>query len=407
MRKINRTDVLKLVLVLAFVAAIGTSVGAIGRFTPTHAIVEPVFCGSCHPDQIRELNATTHLPHFAGAIIEEAEAIEAGGTGVVTQAEAVSGACMMCHNTWANRDKIVVNGYNLLSDIDTGFGVQTKLTFNGNGVGFNPRQSGGTSNAKTATAYDVAVTSTTQKIRLGSSVSAITATVQDPGSSGLAAGTKLNATVDYNLNGSVGIDLLNSTNVSVLNGTGALKIVYTVSGEAKTYKEVWGALSALSPQPGAFWDDSAKASTDTASCGNPEKGLCHIVEVAVGKSTKNQMQENNLGSGGSSSGSGNGIYFQHEMAYTSAEYAAKQVKLCGVCHVNKLPPMTPEGEPIRQEIGAEAVYRYSHSAVLINTTNDTIISPDWAHRQVQCIRCHSHAGIGGEYAGVQSTIGTP
>lgn len=399
MRKINRSDVLRIVLLLAFVSAIGASLGSIGRFTPTHAIVEPVYCGACHTDQIAELNATTHLPHFAGAIYEEAESIEAGGAATVTQAEAISGGCMMCHNTWNNRDKIYVNGYSLTT-AETVAGTQTKLTMNG--IGFTPASTA-------ATMYDVAVTSATQYIRLGTSVNTIKVYVQDPGTSGLAVGLALANVTDYTFN-TTGITLSGAGNATLLNDSdpdASLKITYKVgtTGAVKSYKEVWGELSALSPQPGAFWDDTAKTSTDTASCGNVEKGLCHAVEISVGKNTKNQMQENNLGTGGASSGSGNGIYFQHEMAYTSAEYAAKQVKLCGVCHVNKLPPMDANGEPIRQTLAnGQVVIRVSHGTELINTTDLTTTSSDWAHKQVQCIRCHSHAGISaiGGITGVQS-----
>jgi hypothetical protein len=392
--KYTKSTIAKILILFAILAGIGFASANIGRFTPTHAIVEPVYCGACHPDQIVELNATTHLPHFAGAIIEEAEAIEAGGAKTVTQAEAISGGCMMCHNTWNNRDKIILNGYSVTT-ANTVAGVQTKLSYND--IGFNPDPIKG----KAATQYDVAVTSASQVIRLGSNVSGIKVFVQDPGASGLTAGVQLVLTSDYTVN-ITGVTLSGAGNASILNTTpssAALKITYTVNnGAVTTYKGAWAELSALSPQAGAFYNDQGTdPATGTASCGNPEKGLCHAVEISVGKNTKNQMQENNLGANGASSGSGNGIYFQHDMAYTSAEYAAKQVKLCGVCHVNKLPPMTADGEPIRQDVTGAAVIRSSHGTEIINTTSGlTITSPDWAHRQVQCIRCHSHAGIGGE-----------
>jgi hypothetical protein len=384
MRKINRQDVLKIVLVLALVGGVGMSMAAVGRFTPTHAIVEPVYCGSCHPDQVIELNATTHLPHFSGAVYQQAEAMEAGGAATVTQAEAISGGCMMCHNTWNNREKIFVTGYNLTSQNN-----QTELSYND--ITFT--------NTNASSQFDVAVTSASQFIRLGTGVSGIKVSVQDPGTSGVVAGTALKSPADYTAN-TTGITLVGSTNVTALNGTGALKITYNVAGNATDFKTVWGDLSALSPTPGYFNDDK----TGTASCGNPEKGLCHITEIAVGKNTMNTMLENQAGGTGVQLGSGNGIYFQHEMSYTSAEYAAKQVKLCGVCHVNKLPPMDANGEPIRQDVAGARLVRVSHGTNLIDTQNLTLSSSEWAHRQVQCIRCHSHAGIGGEDAitGVRS-----
>jgi len=372
MRKINRQDVLKIVLVLALVGGVGMSMAAVGRFTPTHAIVEPVYCGSCHPDQVIELNATTHLPHFSGAVYAQAEKMEAGGAATVTQAEAISGGCMMCHNTWANRDKIFVTGYNLTTENGS-----TKLAYND--ITFT--------STNASSRFDVAVTSTSQVIRLGTGVSGIKVTVQDPGTSGVTAGKALNSS-DYTAT-ATGITLSPSTDVTALNGTGALKITYNVPGTATDFKTVWGDLSALSPRPGYFNDDM----TGTASCGNPEKGLCHVTEIAVGKNTMNTMLENQAGGAGVQKGSGNGIYFQHEMSYTSAEYAAKQVKLCGVCHVNKLPPMDANGEPIRQDVAGARLVRVDHGTNLIDTQNLTQTSSEWAHRQVQCIRCHSHAGI--------------
>jgi len=381
MRKINRTDVLKIVLVLGFVSAIGVSVGAIGRFTPTHAIVEPVYCGACHPDQIVELNATTHLAHFSGAVIEEAEAINAGTTTESLQAEAISGGCMMCHNTWGNREKIFLTNFNI-TDLGNN---NSKITYNDINV----------ANSNASVIYNVAITSPTQFIRLGSSINTAPSalapklTVQVPGGSGLLVGTVINATAN-----STGVTLAGDANDISINGTGTVKITYTVTGTTVSFKDAWGQLSGLSPKPGYFFNDQ----TGAASCGNPEKALCHAVEITVGKNMANQLQENTAGANGAQLGSGNGIYFQHDMAYTSAEYQAKQVKLCGVCHVDKLPPMDADGNPIQQTQPGVGVFYKGHGATpSINTTGASatiVTSKDWAHRQVQCIRCHSHAGIG-------------
>lgn len=379
MRKINRQDVLKIVLVLALVGGVGMSMAAVGRFTPTHAIVEPVYCGSCHPDQVRELNATTHLPHFMGAIYEEAEAAAKPRTSSITLAESVSGGCMMCHNTWNNRDKIFVKGYEIVENVSGTGEYQLKL----NDVGFG--------NENTNTLYDVAVVvpagSSIQTIRLGSNVNNIKVTVQDPGTSTVyKAGASVKQSGNYTLNGTTGIDLLISGPViAELNATGgALKIVSNVNnGQTVDFKTLWGDLSAMSPTPGVFYNDQSGKNT----CGNSEKGACHIVEVATGLNMVNKMAENKQGV------SGSGTYFQHDMAYTSAEYAAKQVKLCGACHINKLPPMDANGEPIRQDItDTPKVWRSSHGTIY--ETEITTISSDWAHKGVQCIRCHGHAGIG-------------
>lgn len=396
MRKINRTDVLKMVLVLAFVGAIGVSMGAIGRFTPTHAIAEPVFCGSCHPDQIRELNATTHLPHFSSAIYEGAEAIAAGNPAAeVTKAEAVSGGCMMCHNTWANKDKIFLQGYELVPDPNGNLNGQYQVKIND--INFKPTTD--------AVQYNIAVSlngsSNQQIIRLGTNVNTIKVYVQDPGASTLlTAGQQLTVTTDYTLLGTTGVTLLgtsaNITDINASNNAGSVRITYKVlNGVTESLKVVWGDMSAKSPAAGAFFNDV----TGKDSCGNPEKAICHAAEVAIGKNVMNQMAENQVGASGAQLGSGSGIYYQHEMAYTSAEYAAKQVKFCGVCHVNKLPPMDADGEPIAQTLAAENVV---YTKTGFNLTNVTITPPDWAHRQVQCVRCHGHAGIGEELTGVKS-----
>lgn len=388
--KLDKVAIGKIFVLIVLVAGIGYASANIGRFTPTHAIVEPVFCGSCHPDQVIELNATTHLPHFMGAIVEEAEAVTAGSGATVTLAESISGGCMMCHNTWYNRERIFVNGYEIQQNVSGTGNYYLKY----NDIVFKP--------TNTSTMYDVIVTNNMtildagQVVRLSGGIvtsgkNAPSITVQDPSTSGIVIGTKLNASAgDYTV-GSTNITLLNSTNVTTLGAANAsVKITYTLtSNSTRNLKDMWGDLSAMSPTAGVFFNDQ----TGSPSCGNSEKGFCHAVEITLGKNVANQLPENKLQALGIG-GSGNGIYFQHEMAYTSAEYAAKQVKLCGACHFNKLPPMDSDGNPIRIENNAPSVYRSSHG--VIYQSNITTISSDWAHKQVQCIRCHGHAGIGPE-----------
>lgn len=378
----NRKLTIQLVLAIALIAAIATAAPYVGRFTPTHKIVEPVYCGACHPEQVEELSATTHLPHFAGAVYEEAEAIMAGGTAETTQAEAVAGGCMMCHNTWANRELFFVNGYSLTTDSTTG---NTKVVFN----------DVTTTRTNKSILYDVAVNTASgdQFQRLGTNITPgkTAIYVQDPGSSGLIAGSKLNNS-EFTTNSTGATLLASAVNVTLLNGTGTVRIEYQLnSTEVRSLTEMWGELSALSPTQGAFRNDQAAASGYT--CGNPEKAMCHAIETAVGKGQANLMAENGLGARGS------GVYFAHEMAYTSVEYSAKQVKLCAVCHVNKLPPMNSDGTPISQIGNTPPVIRVSHGEEILNTTTMTVTSSDWAHKQIQCIRCHSHAGIG---SGVES-----
>ncbi len=379
----DKRKIAKLTIALLIVASVGLAMASIGRFTPTHAIAEPVYCGACHTDQVAELNATTHLPHFSQAIYEVAEQVGAGGTTEMTTAEAVSGGCMMCHTTWNSRDLIYVNGYNLSTNVNDSYGNTTdnyRLTYNDIV----------TSRTNSSVQYDIFVLTpgTDQFVRLGSNITPTTSSakvyVQDAGSSGLTNGSQITASSNYTVNGT-GVTLLAAGSaITALNNTGSVRITYKLnSTEIRSLKEMWGELSALSPTQGVFYDD--KQGKD--SCGNSEKGFCHAVEYTLGLNMNNKLPENKLGV------SGSGIFFQHDMAYTSAEYAAKQVKLCAVCHFNKLPPMTADGEPIRLNVtDINKVYRVSHGAVF--ETNITLISADWAHKQVQCIRCHSHAGIG-------------
>ncbi len=389
--KFSKTNLARIFVLMVLVVGIGYATASIGRFTPTHAIKEPVYCGSCHPDQVQELNATTHLPHFMGAIVEEAEAVSAPNTAGITLAESVSGGCMMCHNTWNIRDQIFVNGYELNTNVDGTGNYQLKL----NDVVLSATNK--------STRYDVAVklAGGNQFIRLGSDIvqtgkNMPKVTVQDPGTSGVVIGTALNSTAgEFSIN-ATGVTLLDAGNVTALNASGdsAVKITYQLtSNQTRSLKEMWGELSALSPTQGVFYNDQEGRNT----CGNSEKGFCHAVETVAGLNVANKLPENKLGVYGS------GIYFQHEMAYTSAEYQAKQVKLCGACHFNKLPPMDADGNPKRQDVtDIPQVYRSSHG--VIYQTNITTISSDWAHKQVQCIRCHGHAGIGTEDAptGVRS-----
>jgi hypothetical protein len=60
-----------------------------------------VYCGSCHPEEVQELNATTHLIFFAMYINRYALAASGNNT-TVTAAESISDGCEMCHSYWDN-----------------------------------------------------------------------------------------------------------------------------------------------------------------------------------------------------------------------------------------------------------------------------------------------------------------
>jgi hypothetical protein len=392
MRKINRQDVLKLVLVLALVAGIGFAMGSIGRFVPTHKIVQPVYCGSCHPEQVEELNETTHLGDFAERIERAVE--ETNPTLEKSAAEYVSGGCQMCHNYWDNFKWFGLK--NVAVDVVEG-DVPALGMIQSEG---NPTDIYGNA----VSPYGLGSTK--------SYVMNVTGRRYD------------SATYPSNWN-------------SIVVAWPAGLDVYQYTYGNTTYSRldyVWSRLSALSPGPVGFrvLNGTNPAGAALAGCGTAEKGLCHAATDAVALSMLGAKREfpefPNLatnGSNGTVSGinpqnmttlTGSGVFFQHEMAFTTAQYAAKPVKICGSCHVFKLPPMRWGGEPWAVKdvwdysngnypnsdpFGFRPTYNdltgeanvESHVGTQTKEFNVMFRTPDWAHSNVPCIRCHVHAGI--------------
>lgn len=445
MRKIEKRDVLKLVLVLALIAGIGFAMGTVGRFVPTHKIVEPVYCGSCHPEQVGELASTTHLGSFAAnaqtmanrpknAASEAAgDPFAEGNAGygrpalgkLMSDAEAISAGCTMCHNYWENFKWFGVVNFTLEQDQIDNPDPVTDIYGN-----------------------------TVSPYGLGSTKAFI---------------AKMNATD----NAIVGIE-------PWAYGIDNWQYTDPVTDQVHTRLDyVWSALSSKSPGPVAFQvyknpgitiygaggDDGklvkARGGTRYVSCGSAEKGMCHIAENAVamaaGEKKLEYPNQSSLRDSVGGAQEGAGVFFTHEMAYTTAQYAAKPVKICGACHMLKLPPMKWGGEPwagdeiraastgvpyaekayIGQNDPTKGNYGYAgpeHKIVIDNTegVRDSIMgytgdpftpdltptydqsgkiswtrdgtasmdvtykTPDWAHQIVPCIRCHTHAGINGE-----------
>jgi hypothetical protein len=399
MRKINKMDVLRLVLVLALVAGIGLAFGAVGRFVPTHKIVQPVYCGSCHPEQVAELSATTHLGKFSEEI--EDWTMNANGTApgnvresAYPNARIISGGCVMCHNFWENMKWYGVRNFAL-------------------------------------EAYDSDNPSITQLEPptdiYGNEVS--------PYGLGSTKQYYMNATlVKSNPTLNIGVDLSVEPWQAGLNNYS-----YTDSlGTHSRLDYVWSALSAKSPGPIGFVRvNSSTGARSSCAGGTVEHGLCHMAASAVVLAytdKKNEVMDfpddnsSSTGFTGSTSRTGKGIFFTHEMAFTTAQYAAKPVKICGACHVLKLPPMQWGGEPWAiAEIKAFSAgvdpadpfgFRPTYNDLVavagedmqveknylesIGRAENTLTlpvafrTPDWAHANVPCIRCHVHAGINGE-----------
>lgn len=305
-KKTIATAIIGILLISAMSLAASAS---IGRFTPTHAIVEPVYCGACHPEQVDELSATTHLLHFANAVGEAAE----NNGEEITMAQAIASGCQMCHNSWGNRELFGIANYS----------------------------------------YD-------SGSHLAQWESVATSGVEN--------------TVFYWTNGSPQYS----------------------EGDTDYMRldRLWGDLSSKSPntQMAFKLTNGSNTSEQLASCGSIEKGLCHAVQTSAGLSAAGKKGE-------SPAGYGNTNYYTHEMAYTTADYVGKQVKYCAVCHVNKLPPMEDDGTAIEATGGDISLLYQHHGDHYFNVSWQ---SNDFAHKNVQCIRCHSHAGINNIGTGVSS-----
>jgi hypothetical protein len=373
MRKINRMDVIKIMLVLALVAGTGLAIASVGRFEPTHMITKEVYCGSCHPEEVQELNATTHLAHFAKGV---SSGVVAAGGNPVSAAESISDGCEMCHSYW---DNLPNYGVANLSVSQSQQNVLLLTDIYGNTV--SP------SGLSTTALYAVNITGV------------------GPWQGGL-----------------------NAYRYTDSSGTNWTRLDY-----------LWSDLSSISPMPALFNDTNksfvsvtshgttSKVLGDTSqgatSCGaaSAERGMCHIAQTAV-----TQMELGKLMSANGIASETSAL-FRHEMAYTTDQYAAKPVKMCAVCHVDKLPPMTWGGEPWSQGVIEAASANNGSAPIALNGVNNnpydpfgfapaydstgfismnnaanstaalavTYKTPDWAHANVPCIRCHEHAGING------------
>ncbi len=366
MRKICRTDVIKIMLVLALVAGTGLAVASVGRFEPTHMITKEVYCGSCHPEEVQELNTTTHLNNFASDISTMAQ-----NSGVnLSSAQTVSDACEMCHSFWDNFPNIGVSNFSVNQSQRN---VLLLTDIYGNTV----------SPSGLATTYAYNIT--------------ITAASGSGGTGGFGAPNDNNYIVATPWQ--AGIGTYEYTNATT--GTTYDRLDY-----------VWSNLSSISPMPATYRFVDPTNPTDIAGCDSAEKGMCHIAKSAIVQAELGHLPEAST-------------LFRHEMAYTTDQYAAKPVKICGACHVDKLPPMTWGGEPWSQGV-IQAASANNGSAPLLGANNNpydpfgfqpaydstgfanvndptispanmavTYKTPDWAHANVPCIRCHEHAGING------------
>ena len=403
MRKINKMDVVRLVLVLMLVAGIGLAFGAVGRFVPTHKIVQPVYCGSCHPEQVQELSTTTHLGKFADEVSSlingEDSAVyppEFKAT-ITTNARTISAGCTLCHNFWENMKWFGVKNFDIQEvQVDN---PEAVIDIYGNVV--SPYGLAST----TGYVWNVTAIDTTRASRL------------------------------YVKGWDRGID------------------DYQYTDPTGTYTRldyVWSRLSAVSPGPAIYAGTYFRAGEGVVyrvgcAIGNTEHGLCHIAAGAAARAAlggKYDLTDVTIGGGDGDNGllfnrtvavpgDLSGTFYTHEMAFTTAQYAAKPVKLCGACHVFKLPPMMWGGEPwaindIRfadDSVGevAGTGINYGGPFDFRPTYNDLVglagdkmpfegglaeanavsapvafRTADWAHANVPCIRCHAHAGVNGD-----------
>lgn len=453
MRKINRQDVARTVMVLLLVAGVALAADSVGRFSPSHKIVQPVYCAQCHPEQFEELTETTHLAGFVNNLKRATDVANPGLEEPIKNETLISAACTMCHNNWDNFQEYGLGDFYLKYDASAG----TNLAKNAKVVMWN------FGNVKTATPSPNKGNITVKLTNLSDPVAGdINAVVkiwlenykgQNTDTYGeftvVATGV---GNVTFNTGNSTGspyltiVDALGppiygdyfnfsntnnagsplQENVSSIYGkkdylsTAKDEYVFVVNAtktvttdsllkqpfalhttflyEVTRMDAVWGNQSKNSPTPGIYYStygnpDPAKTDSYSrpATCGNVEKGGCHAAVSAVALSELGKMPEFPASKVNGVSAYGANVFFKHEMAYTTADYAAKSVKLCAACHVNKLPPMTDEGIPIGTS--EELVISAHGSPIVI----DEVESPaNWAHQQVACIRCHAHAGINEE-----------
>ncbi len=391
----DRNFGVKAIIAISIIAAIMFAAPSIGRFAPTHKIEQPVYCGSCHPEQVDELSETTHLAKFAD-YIDRSYSNATGSIGThLPAARATSGGCMMCHNFWENMKWFGVKNV-AYETYDSGeLGLATPTDIYGNPV--SPYGLGSTNEY----AMKVNIINT----------------------SSIYDDTKL-----------VGISASDSTQPIAFPWKAGLDTYeYTVNGiKYDRVDYVWSKLSSLSPGPVGFIKVNSLTGA-TASCGqgSAEHGMCHIARDAVAESfggKRSQVQEDpNPGGATGPNGTGAfvnraggaGDFFRHEMAFTTAQYAAKPVKICGACHVFKLPPMKWGGEPwsisdinfAEDRANAGNVnddpfgFRPEYNDLTGTSVNVTgghalpsvmFRTSDFAHSNVPCIRCHAHAGINGD-----------
>lgn len=422
MRKLDRMDVIRIMFVLTLLAGIGLAMGSVGRFIPTHKIVEPVYCGSCHPEQVEELNETTHLADFAERIERNIENTRPDIE--VSAARYISGGCQMCHNYWDNFKWFGLK--NVTVDI-----VESD----------NPSLGRIQSEGEPTDIYGNAVS----PYGLASTNSYIMNVTGRQYKSGLYPDDPGGV---YPGEGTV------AWNQIVLPWPAGLDVYKFNTTDGSTYYRldwVWSKLSSLSPGPVGFQVVNVSQDKVLGSCGTAEKGMCHAAADAVSLSFLGYKREfpeyPNNATGGEALGfppgyknlttlSGSGTFFQHEMAFTTAQYAAKQVKICGACHVFKLPPMRWGGEPWAVKdvwdfankdnpgyylpppapdyvnddpFGFRPTYNDLTGDADVDTHVSTRVgqvthtyekefkvrfrTPDWAHANIVCIRCHVHAGI--------------
>jgi hypothetical protein len=362
----------------------------------------PVYCGSCHPEEVQELGATTHLAKFADTINQTYANIKTGSgasakpLGAIDAGLAISGGCMLCHNYWDNMEW---------------FGVRN----------FDVRAYDNTSDMFNQSSF------TMPTDIYGNAVSPY----------GLASTTEYVMNATYN--GSLGLGNSYPAMISIPWSAGLDTYQYTDKSNV-TYTRVdyvWSKLSSLSPGPVGFLKiNSSTGATNTCGSGSAEHGMCHIGKDAVAMSFASQrasVQEfpavpqngtQNLSAMSFAGKVGAGDFFRHEMAFTTAQYAAVNIKICGACHIFKLPPMQWGGEPwATSDINAasghpifplNATSGYNDdpfgfrptynsltgtSGVLTHGKDNISVdfrTPDFAHANVKCIRCHVHAGINGE-----------
>ena len=129
------------------------------------------------------------------------------------------------------------------------------------------------------------------------------------------------------------------------------------------------------------------------SCGDAVDGLtCHASEEMAVMSAEGHLGEI-PGEGGHSSS----VMFSHNMGSPRMDGSNfKQVKMCAACHYNFIPATAANGTALNDQETFQYWTDNNHNGAVDQGESHIVkyADNDFAHSNVQCVDCHSHASAG-------------